>query len=36
MHQYVMTNLELLKDDRILLRNRIKEYLRELRENKNN
>ena len=34
MHQYANAYAELMKDDRIYLRNRIKDYLKELRENR--
>jgi hypothetical protein len=34
MHQYLPPHLELLKDDRIVLRNKMKEYLRAIRENR--
>lgn len=34
MHQYLSFYEELMKDDRIFLRNKIKDYLKELKENR--
>ena len=34
MHKYLPVHSELMRDDRIALRNQVKHYLRQLRENK--